>query len=345
MSTFFPPGTEAPEEQAERPRPRRRRRWLVVTLVAVAVLVAGALAAAAIYAGSINRSVTSNLQVGVDLPPEVPADEDEAPRPPKVATKALNYVIMGSDSRTPGEAGARSDVLMVAHLAGDRRSAALISFPRDMWVSIPGHGKNKINAAYALGGPQLTVRTLEGLLDTRMDHTVLIDFDGFIQVTKDLGGVTVDNPHYSRTGDWEFPVGEITIEGDEALAYVRERKQLPEGDLDRAERQRLVAQAILRKALSPEVVANPLRFNRIVGSVAKQVTVDRGLTGSELRDTALSIRFKPDQITSLQAPISGFGTSPDGQSIDIVDERKLAELAAALKADDLQSYLRRYPQG
>ena len=136
-------------------------------------------------------------------------------------------------------------------------------------------------------------------------------------------------------------MGEITIEGDEALAYVRERKQLPEGDLDRAERQRLVAQAILRKALSPEVIANPLQFNRIVGSVAKQVTVDRGLTGSELRSTALSIRFQPNRIASLQAPISGFGTSADGQSIDVVDQRKLAELASALKADDLQSYLRR----
>ena len=345
MSSFFPPENDAPVPRDERPPARRRHRGLVIGLLLIAVLVAGAMVATALYAGTINRSVTNNLQVGEDLPPDIPKDEDEAPRPPKVATKAVNYVIMGSDSRTPGETGARSDVLMVAHLAGDRRSAALISFPRDMWVSIPGHGKNKINAAYALGGPQLTVRTLEGLLETRMDHTVLIDFEGFIQVTKDLGGVTVDNPHYSRTGAWEFPVGKITVEGDEALAYVRERKQLPQGDLDRAERQRLVAQAILRKTLSPEVIANPPRFNRIVGSVAKQVTVDRGLTGSKLRDTALSIRFSPDRITSLQAPISGFGTSADGQSIDVVDQRKLAELAAALRADDLRSYLRRYPQG
>ena len=344
MSTFFPPEDDQPGDDLPGPAPRRRNRGLTIALVALAVIVVGALASAAIYVGSIDRTVTSNVQVGEDLPPEVPEDEDEAPRPPKGATEAVNYVIMGSDAR-PDDSAGRSDVLMVAHLAADRQSAALISFPRDMWVDVPGHGKNKINAAYSLGGPQLTVRTLEGLLGTRMDHTAQIDFEGFVQVTKDLGGVTVDNPHYSKTGDWEFSVGEITLEGDQALAYVRERKQLPRGDLDRAERQRLVAQAILRQALSPEVIANPLKFNRVVGSVAKQVTVDRGLTGSEMRKTALSVRFRPDDIASLQAPISGFGTSSDGQSIDVVDEDKLDELAEALRDDDLQSFLDRYPRG
>ncbi|GAA1432589.1 LCP family protein [Microlunatus lacustris] len=339
VSTFFPPESDAPADEVENPTPRRRHRGLAIALIALAVIVVGAMASAALYVGSVDRTVDSNVQVGQDLPPEVPEDEGEEPRPPKVATDAVNYVIMGSDT---GSAG-RSDVLMVAHLAADRQSAALISFPRDMWVSIPGHGKNKINAAYAFGGPQLTVRTLEGLLKTRMDHTVQIDFEGFVQVTKDLGGVTVDNPHYSRSGEWEFPVGEITLEGDQALAYVRERKQLPRGDLDRAERQRLVAQAILEQALSPETIANPLKFNRIVGSVAKQVTVDRGLTGSEMRKTALSVRFKPDDIASLQAPISGFATR-NGQSVDLVDEAKLDELAEALRDDDLQSYLDRYPR-
>lgn len=315
---------------------------MAVTLIGLVVLVVVAMLSVVIYAGTVDRSLTQNLQVGEDLPPDVPVEKDEPARPPKVATEAVNYVIMGTDSRTPGAtSAARSDVLMVAHLAADRKSAALISFPRDMWVSIPGHGENKINAAFALGGPQLTVRTLEGLLDTRMDHTVQIDFDGFVQVTQDLGGVTVDNPHASRSESWDFPEGRIRIAGDQALAYVRERKQLPRGDLDRAERQRLVAEAILRQALSPEVLANPVKFNQIVGSVARQVTVDRGLTGSELRDTALSVRFKPDRIASLQAPVSGFGTSRDGQSIDVVDQRRLGELAAALQADDLSSYLDR----
>lgn len=96
---------------------------------------------------------------------------------------------MGSDSRDAANSGAgRSDTLIVLHLSGDRRHAYLISFPRDMYVPIPGRGKNKINAAFAFGGPQLAVRTLEGLLDTRMDHVALIDFDGLSASRRNSAG-------------------------------------------------------------------------------------------------------------------------------------------------------------
>jgi LCP family protein required for cell wall assembly len=150
---------------------------------------------------------------------------------------------MGSDSRDVGNG--RSDVLMVMHRAADRKCAHMISCPRDMYVPIPGHGRNKINAAF--GGPALTVRTLEGLLNSRMDHVALIDFEGFINLTEELGGVTVYNKYASNSGGYKFPVGDVSLRGEQALAYVRERKQLPRGDLDRAERQRAVLQAIWRK--------------------------------------------------------------------------------------------------
>ena len=93
----------------------------------------------------------------------------------------MNYVLLGSDSRDPDNAGAgRSDTIMVVHLNTKRNQAYIISFPRDMYVDIPGYGKNKINAAYSFGGVPLTVRTLESLTGTRMDHVVLVDFEGFI---------------------------------------------------------------------------------------------------------------------------------------------------------------------
>ena len=82
---------------------------------------------------------------------------------------------------------------MVVHLNKKRNQAYIVSFPRDMYVDIPGYGKNKINAAYAFGGVPLTVRTLERLTATRMDHVVLVDFEGFIALTEDLDGVTVTN--------------------------------------------------------------------------------------------------------------------------------------------------------
>src|SRR5215218_6014682 len=176
----------------------KRRQWLALGLATGALLIVGALIAGALYVVSIDRAVHDNLRRSSgQLPAETPG-AGEKPRPAKKPGKAVNYVLMGSDSRDVGNAGnGRSDVLMVMHLSADRKSAYMISFPRDMYVPIPGHGKNKINAAFAFGGPQLTVRTLEDLLDTRMDHVALIDFEGFIQLTEELGGVRVDNKYAS----------------------------------------------------------------------------------------------------------------------------------------------------
>ena len=130
--------------------------------------------------------------------------------------------------------------------------AYIISFPRDMYVNIPGYGKNKINAAFAFGGAPLAVRTLENLTGVRMDHVVLIDFEGFIRLTEDLHGVTVTNKTAFSSHGFDYPKGKITIAGEEALWFVRERHQLPGGDLDRAENQRNVIKAIVQKGLSAE---------------------------------------------------------------------------------------------
>ena len=325
---------------------RTRRTWLAAVLTAVALLLVGVLIAGALYALSIDRAVNDNLRHNSDqLPAETPTAKGEKARPAKGSDEAINYVLMGSDSRDIGNAGrGRSDVLMVMHLTADRKDAYMISFPRDMYVPIPGHGKNKINAAFAFGGPQLTVRTLEGLLDTRMDHVVLIDFEGFIQLTEELGGVRVYNKYASVSGGYNFPVGNVTLRGEEALAYVRERKQLPHGDLDRAERQRVVLQAILAKGLAKETVSNPFKFVNFARGVARHVSVDDRLTERELRKTALSLRMSSKDVHMLQAPISGFGTSPTKQSIDVVDRKKLAQLAKALRNDQMDTYLEKYPE-
>lgn len=350
MSVFFD-ADPTPEDDEAAATPRARRgtsRWVVRGLAVVVVVVVVAGAAVGIYAGWLSQSFTSNLHREALLPaPAQKAGSSKAstpPRPAKVSTKAVDYVLMGSDSRDPGDAGAgRSDSLMVLHLAADRRSAYLVSFPRDMYVAIPGYGKNKINAAYSFGGVPLAVETLEQLLDTRMDHVAVIDFDGFIRLTEQLGGVTVHNEHASKSRGYTFPKGEITLQGDEALAYVRERYDLPRGDLDRAERQRLVVQAILRKALSRDVLADPAELTSFAAGVARSVTVDSDLTDGEIRRTALSLRLEADDVELLQAPISGFG-AVGGQSVDVVDHAGLDELAAALRDDTMDAYVKEHPQ-
>jgi LCP family protein required for cell wall assembly len=231
---------------------------------------------------------------------------------------------------------------MVVHLNKAHDQAYITSFPRDMWVDIPGHGKGKINAAFAYGGTKLMVQTLESLLGTRMDHVVMVDFEGFIKLTESLGGVTVKNKTAFSSHGFDYPKGEITIAGEKALWFVRERKSLPNGDLDRAENQRTVIKAIVAKGLSPEIIANPAAFTSFIGGVAEHVTVDSSLSDEIIRDLALSLRLTANDITLLQAPISGFGTSPDGQSIDVVDEAQLAALGKAMKSDAMAAYVEKY---
>jgi LCP family protein required for cell wall assembly len=330
-----------PDDEAT--EPTKRRRLLPKILIGVSVLLVAVIGAGLLYAATIDRSVTRNINRGVELP-----TDPSSVRPPKEAqeTGTLNYVLLGSDSRDPGNEGnGRSDTMMLVHLNAKRTKAYIVSFPRDMYVNIPGYGKNKINAAFAFGGVPLAVGTLENLTGVRMDHVVLIDFDGFIRLTEDLHGVTVTNKTAFTSHGFDYPKGKITVAGEEALWFVRERHQLPGGDLDRAENQRNVIKAIVQKGLSAKVISDPVTFTTFIGNVAKHLTVDNELSNGEIRRTALSLRLSAKDIELLQAPISGFGTSPDGQSIDVVDTAKLAELSTALKKDKLSEYLKKYPQG
>ncbi|GAA1828681.1 LCP family protein [Microlunatus capsulatus] len=322
---------------------RRRRVWPRVLVVVAGVLVL-ALVGVGVYAWRVDRGLTNNITRGIDLPTDDPSSGSRPTAAPETGT--LNYVLLGSDSRDPEDEGdGRSDSIMVVHLNKERDEAYIVSFPRDMYVDIPGYGRNKINAAYSLGGPALTVRTLEKLTDVRMDHVVLIGLEGFIGLTDDLGGVTVTNGTAFTSHGFDYPKGKITIKGEQALWFVRERHSLPNGDLDRAENQRNVIKAIVAKGLSADVISDPARFTAFISNLAKHVTVDNSLTDAEIRRTALSLRLKSRDIELLQAPLSGFGTSPDGQSIDVVDTAKLAELSEALEKDTMDSYVKKYPKG
>ena len=254
----------APRSGARRAAPRQRRwpRGLLIGSIVIVLILGGI----GLYGLAITRRVTDNIIRNLDLPGESPSMPGETPRPTKEPqeTGTLNYVLIGKDKSDPNsDDPGRSDTLLVVHLNAKRNKAYIVSFPRDMYVAIPGRGRSKINAAYAWGGPALTVRTLEGLTETRMDHVVEIDFEGFIQLTKDLGGVTVPNKTEFSSHGFHYPKGRIEIEGEQALWFVRERKALPEGDLSRAENQRNVIKAMVSKGLSAEVIADPAKFTRL----------------------------------------------------------------------------------
>lgn len=313
------------------------KKPLIIIGSLLLVFVLAVAAVAGWYLSRVNNAL-NNVQRNEQLPTNYPGQ----PVKPK-DVEAMNFVLMGSDDRYDG-GGGRSDSLIVLHLSGDGETAYLVSFPRDMWVNIPDHGEAKINAAYAFGGPQLTVKTMEQLLDLKIDHTAEIDFAGFIALTDTLGGVTVNNKVASSWHEYNFPKGEITLkDGKEALVYVRQRKELPNGDLDRAERQRAVIRAIISKAASPETLTSPGRFSSLTNDMSRYITVDQTLEPQEIRSIALDSKIRSgSQIKSLQAPIEGFGTSNDGQSIAIVDEEGIDELATALREDTMDEYEKKH---
>lgn len=336
-----------PQRAAESTKSRRRRKPLIIALSVLLVILLGGGLAAGWYLHRVN-SALSNIERQDWMPSAPPASGPSTAGPaPSVLPKAqgLNYVLMGTDTKA-GDAG-RSDSLMVAHVTADRKKIYLISFPRDLWVDIPGHGKGKINWAYAFGGPELTIRTLNDLIGVKMDHAAVVDFDGFMRLTDALGGVEVFNKrafHGRQMGGHDFPAGMITLKGDAALAYVRERYALPNGDLDRAENQRDVVRAILNKAAQPSVLANPVAIDALFTQLSGSIKVDSGLTNDVIRETAMSMRLSGgNDIVSFQAPMKGFGWAGD-QAIAIVDESQMAELGKALREDRLDDYLARFPK-
>jgi polyisoprenyl-teichoic acid--peptidoglycan teichoic acid transferase len=295
------------------------------------------LAVAAIFVTQVERSMTESLDRD-DLMP------DTAPHPTKeqAAADALNFVVMGYDSREPRVT--RSGSLMILHLNAKRDQAYFISFPRDTWVSIPGHGNNKINAAYGIGGPKLTVSTLENLTDTQMDHAAMLDFRGFAKLTDEVGGVTVYNKTAFTAHGFDYPKGNITVSGERAIYFVGERRALPRGDFDRATNERNVVRGIIAKTLSTKIITDPTRLVSVVSGAAEHLTVDKGLTDSKIRNTVLSLRLSNKDVHLMKAPVSGKATKR-GQPVDVVDKAKLAELRIALREDRVDEYLAKYPQG
>jgi LCP family protein required for cell wall assembly len=312
-------------------------RQVVLGLVAatavclVAILLGGSL----VYLYEIDRSVTANINRGLDLPPEEIGGDKRPAKDPQ-ADNTLDYLLIGTDGGDPNlDRGGRSDSLMLLHVNQARDEAYVMSIPRTTKVEIPGHGQHGINRAFEYGGPPLVVRTVEKLTGTRIDHVVMIDFQGFVKLTEDLGGVTVPNPTAFSGGDHNFPPGNITVSGDAALWYVRQRQ--PNERL-RAENQRNVVKAILAKGLSGDVVADPARFTKFLGNAAKRIQVDKTLNDAEIRSTALSIRMKPKAITLVTSPLA-----EQRNGLYTVDPRGLGLLSQALRKDTMAEYAKAYP--
>lgn len=321
-------------DSSDSPR-RARRRWgwgrrLLVTLIAGVLLLCVGLGGYGWFVSNqVDRGLTRDNLLG-DAQDDTTTTEGKE----LVDDAGDNYLVLGSDAR-PGETFSRADVIQLIHVDADHDAVWIIHFPRDLYVPIPGHGEDKINAAYAYGQAPLLVQTIQDLVGVKINHVAKTDFEGFKQLTDALGGVTVDNPQAGP----DYPAGAVTLDGEQALDFVRERKQLAEGDISRGERQQAWLKAIMQETLDPKVLLNPNRLNSVISAGTSHTVVDEGLTGGVIRSEAVRLRsVRGGDIHFLTAPFSGYGTTAEGASIDILDEQGMAALSDALRTDDLQGY-------
>lgn len=326
----------ATEDSGTPPRARRKPRWGRRFLVVVASVVALALVAGGGFLFFLNQKVSGNITHDDLLPKAAPSatlpDGSSVALPQKDVGE--NYLIIGSDAR-PGDTASRSDVIVIVHVPEDKKAVQLIHFPRDLYVQIPGRKKDKINAAYAYGGAPLLVSTLQGLLGVKIDHVAKTDFEGFKRMTDAVGGVRV----YAEESSDGIQQGWNNLDGTQALAFVRERHELSEGDISRGRRQQAFIKALMLKVLSRDVITNPVTVTKFIGAATDNLVVDKALSVGTMRSEAISLRnIRSSDVVFITAPFTGFGTAPDGGSIDILDEPGMADLGKALRTDTMDEY-------
>ena len=298
----------------------------------------------------VRHSLGSSLETFEDPFSGIPtrAPEQQVPEGQEAAT---NILVLGTDSRTSAgdpsqwEAGAqRTDAIMIMQISGDNKDVSVMSIPRDSWVSIPGHGEGKINAAYSYGGPSLTIQTVENLTGIRISHFVIADFESFQNLTDELGGVTINLKEPQTLAGTEFPAGAQVLNGKQALAYTRERKSLPGGDFDRVKRQQAWMRAIVRQVLTSGTLSNPTSLYSFLKTATQTVAVDESFTIDEMQSLAFGLRgLRSNDISFMTAPNNGTGTSPDGQSIVELNPDADTPLFEAFATDTVEDYLAQHP--
>ncbi len=259
-----------------------------------------------------------------------------------------NWLIVGSDSRdglteeeraelaTGGDVGQRTDTIMLLHSGSG--GATLVSLPRDSYVEIPGRrGRDRLNAAYAYGGPPLLISTVEGATGLRIDHYAEIGLGGFVDAVDAVGGVDLCVPEAIKDpkAALNIKAGCQELDGPTALGYVRTRAV--GNDFGRVERQRAFLAALVAKATSPATLANPFRLVPLTSAVAATITVDDGDHVWNLLGLGLSMRSisSGDGVTTT-VPVSGTPTI-GGQSVVQWDKNRASALFTALQNDEKPS--------
>ena len=311
-------------------------RWLKVTIITVLVLANVAL-----------LGFIWVVQTGNSLFADAKTDDEVSDVLDPANNGARTFLVVGSDSRAGLDdledfgsfSGARGDVVMLVKVDSSG-SAQMLSIPRDLWVSIPGHGENRINAAYAFGGPKLMVETIKQNLGVPVNHYVEIDFVGFQALVDELGGIDIDFPNSARDSKsgLDIAAGTTTLDGSQALAYARSRhyqenvngswRSVDANDIGRTGRQQQVLKAMLAELKSPSSIAEA---GDLASAMSRHLTVDSNLANESIASMVWDFKgILTGSVEGMTLPTTG--RTIGGRSVQVEKEPEAGEMLAAFRA-------------
>ncbi|MFC9226900.1 LCP family protein [Streptomyces hygroscopicus] len=272
--------------------------------------------------------------------------------------KGTNYLIVGSDSRegmsseekkklhTGSANGRRTDSIIILHV-GDNGNT-MVSLPRDSWVTIPSftgpdtgkryaQSQNKLNASFSMAGPELLVRTIEYNTGLHIDHYAEIGFGGFAKIVDSVGGVEIDVPQdmKEKHAGTDLKKGKQTLDGQEALAFVRQRYGLAGGDLDRTRNQQKFLSALADKAATPSTILNPFKLYPTMGAGLDSLIVDKDMGLWDVKDMFFAMKgVSGGEGKQMNMPVSNPGLATSKGSAVQWDMTKVKQLVSELKNDE-----------
>ena len=328
-------------------RPGRGWRIALLSVLAIFLVLTLATGGLALW---VRHSIASGMEFIADPLADIPT---RAPQQKVAAGEepAVNILVLGTDSRTSAsdpsqwkEGAQRTDAIMIVQVSGDRKTVSVMSIPRDSWVEIPGHGQGKINAAYSYGGPSLTIHTVENLTGIHIDHFAVANFESFVALTDEIGGVRINLKTPQTLAGKELGAGAQVLDGQQALAYTRERSSLPNGDFDRVKRQQTWMRSIVSRVLTNGTLSSPTALYSFLKTASRTVAVDESFTLNQMQSLALETRhLHSNDIRFMTVPTAGTGTSTDGQSIVTLDADADTPLFNAFAEDRVSAYLTEHP--
>ncbi|WP_010197329.1 polyisoprenyl-teichoic acid--peptidoglycan teichoic acid transferase TagU [Bacillus sp. m3-13] len=293
-----------------------KKKWFIILVSFLGIATIGV----GIFAFNVYKSLESTAS-SMHTPLERPSSEKRASEVDFSQKDPLAFLILGVDER-PGDKG-RSDSMIVLTVNPNDKSMQMVSIPRDTRTEIIGKGfDDKINHAYAFGGPEMSIATVENFLDIPIDYFVQVNMESFKDIVDAVGGVTVNNKlEFSQSGH-HFPLGEIELNGEEALSFSRMRKL--DSDFGRQQRQRDIIQGVINKGAS---ISSVTKFDDILNVLGNNVRTN--LTFNEMID--IQANYKEARHNLSQHQLTGSGTRIENIYYLIVEEEDRLDLSNQLK--------------